>query len=80
MELWQEMMWKLLRKQEIKIVFPQLTDINKLIEKECYKALKKISEIIKDNTLKDEECFRQIEEIVCVFEDIGNSGGNRHDF
>ncbi len=80
MDLWQEIMCRLLQYQDIKITFPQAPDISKLFEMECYKALKKISEIIKNKELDDKECFMQIEEIVCLFEKLGSSGGNRHDF
>ena len=80
MELWQEIMCKLFQQREINIVIPQITDINKIFEMECYKALEKISKIIKNRDLDDKECFMEIEKIVCVFEGIGSNGGNRHDF
>ena len=50
------------------------------IETESYKALQKIKEIIQDSSLDDKECFMKIEEIVCIFEALGGSVGNRHDF
>ena len=40
----------------------------------------RIKEIIEDDTLDDPECFMKIEEIVCVLEEVGSSGGIRHDF
>lgn len=55
-------------------------DISKIVEDECYKALQKIKSIIHDDSLKDAECFMKIEEIVCTLEQIGSSGGGRHDF
>ena len=52
----------------------------KLFEKECYKSLKKIKEILEDNSLDDKECFDRIESIVCLFEKMGVDCGTRHDF
>ena len=50
------------------------------IEGICYKTLEKIKAIIQDDSLNDAQCFMKIEEIVCAFEEIGSSGGSRHDF
>lgn len=47
---------------------------------QCYKSLEEIRDIIKNNTLEYEECFIKIEKIVCLLEDIGSSGNERHDF
>ena len=80
MELWQEILANILEKQEVKISFPQAPNMEKLFEKECYKALKRISEIIKNKDVDDEECFMRIEAIICELEKIGSSGGSRHDF
>ena len=51
-----------------------------LIERRCYRALQKIKAIIEDDRLDDKECFQKIEEIICVFEEVGSNGGIRHDF
>ena len=69
-------------KQKFQVSFPELinTDVTTIVELECYKALGKIKAILKDDALADSECFRQIEEIVCIFEELGSCGGNRHDF
>lgn len=45
-----------------------------------YKALEKIRAILADDALSDAECFRKIEAIVCVLEELGGDGGVRHDF
>lgn len=45
-----------------------------------YKALEKIRAILADDALSDAECFRKIEAIVCVLEELGSDGGGRHDF
>lgn len=50
------------------------------VEMECFHALAKIKSILEDDSLRDEECFEQIEEIICIFEDLGSGCGNRHDF
>ena len=52
----------------------------KIVEGKCYQALKKIKEILEDHTLEDEECFKQIEGVVCVLEELGSNAGDRHDF
>lgn len=50
------------------------------IEGICYKTLEKIRNIVQDDSLDDVQCFMKIEEIICALEEIGSSGGNRHDF
>ena len=47
------------------------------VELESYEALKMIKTVIEDEKLTDFEC---IEEIVCIFEEIGSDGGKRHYF
>ena len=44
------------------------------------RALRNIQEILADVTLDDPECFHRIEAIGAVREDMGLSGGGRHDF
>ncbi|MBP3304502.1 MAG: hypothetical protein J6L24_00895 [Oscillospiraceae bacterium] len=81
MELYKEILAHALMYGEVKVTFPnQNLDISQIIEGECYKALQKIKAIIEDDSLEDKECFTQIEEIVCVFEELGSNGGIRHDF
>ena len=82
MELYQEILCRVLANEKIQVSFPELinTDVTKIVELECYKALRKIKAIIEDDTLADSECFQQIEEIVCAFEELGSGGGSRHDF
>ncbi|MBO7150814.1 MAG: hypothetical protein J6V82_03595 [Clostridia bacterium] len=80
MELWKEMLYDLLRTERIMLVFPQIGDINHLLEDKCYQALCEIKEILADYTLSDEECFHRIEAIVCLLEELGSSGEGRHDF
>lgn len=44
------------------------------------RALRRIQEIVADETLSDRECFGKIETIVSLLEDLGLSCGGRHDF
>ena len=44
------------------------------------RALRRIQEIVADDTLSDPECFWKIEAIVTVLEDLGLFCGGRHDF
>lgn len=81
MELYKEILAQILSQQNVEIIFPDLhMDAKQIVEMECYKALQKIKAIIEDDSLGDNDCFKKIEEIVCVFEGIGSSGGGRHDF
>lgn len=82
MELYQEILCHVLANEKIQISFPNLInpDVTKIVELECYKALGKIKAILEDDALADSECFQQIEEIICTFEELGSGGGNRHDF
>ena len=54
--------------------------IKEIAETECFKALQKIKAVVEDDSLSDVECFYRIEEIVRIFEEMGSSAGNRHDF
>lgn len=82
MELYQEILRHILAEEKIQVSFPELTDSDstKIVELECYRALRKIKAILEDDSLEDSECFYRIEEIVCVFEDLGSDCGSRHDF
>lgn len=81
MELYKEILVQILSQQNAKLLFPDLhLNAEQIVETECYKALQKIKAVIEDSSLDDESCFRKIEEIVCIFETLGSSGGGRHDF
>ena len=82
MELYQEILRHILADEKIQVSFLELTDsdVTKIVELECYRALRKIKAILEDDSLEDSECFYQIEEIVCVFEGLGSDCGSRHDF
>ena len=55
-------------------------EIEKLFEKECYRILERIKNILEDYSLDDKECFERIENIVCTFEELSESCGSRHVF
>ncbi len=80
MELLQELFIDFLKSEHFKIKFAEEFDLEHIIEKECYKVLRKIKEILRDGELDDFDCFSKIEEIVCLFENIGIDCGGRHDF
>ena len=81
MELYKEILAHALSYGEVKITFQgQSPDIAQIVEGECYKALQKIKAIICDDSLEDSECFMKIEEIICLFEQLGIHCGTRHDF
>ena len=81
MQLSTEILSHLLSQCSAEILFPGLElKASEIIEIRSYCALKKIQEILKDDTLSDPECFQKIEAIVGVFESIGASCGTRHDF
>ena len=83
MELYEEILLNALRNERtnVEITFPNLTiDAEKIVGAASYGALIGIQHILKDDSLSDEDCFRKIEEIVRVFERLGSSCGNRHDF
>ena len=50
-----------------------------IVAGDSYKALE-IRAILADDALSDAECFRKIEAIVCILEELGGDGGGRHDF
>ena len=81
MDLYMELLREILYKAPVQVTFPNLTvNQTELLNSISYQALCKIRDIVRDDSLRDDECFKQIEAIVCVLESIGSDGGNRHDF
>lgn len=81
MEFYKEILSKILENESIQVDFPNLKiSATEILESESYKALQKIKAVIENDSLEDSECFAKIEEIIRVFEKMGASGGNRHDF
>lgn len=80
MDLYEEILAHCLRRQDVQVIFPNLQmNAKEIVEMECYRALKEIRDIIRNDAYSDEECFMRMEEIVCVLEGIGSGGGVRHD-
>ena len=80
MDLYAEILVNALRYGKIEVTFPGGANLNDIIERTCYTALRDITEIIRNPELDDPECFRKIEAIVETLESAGISGGPRHDF
>lgn len=81
MELYKQILWTALQKEEYQQNLPGIAiNAAEIIQLECYKALKKIKEIIEDESLEDPECFIKIEEIVYLFDTMGINDSDRHDF
>ena len=81
MELYREILVHALTRQDTSDSSSDLLCmLSQIVETTCYNALQKIKAIIHDDSLEDRECFLKMEEIICVLEEIGSNGGNRHDF
>ena len=79
MKLYTEILANYLSQENAQIVFPNLKlNANEIVELQCYEALRRIKDILDDDTLEDDECFLKIEEIIRTFKDLGSNGGNRH--
>ena len=78
MELYKEILAKVLSQEETHVTFSDLQlNANEIIKEQCYMALQEIKAIIETDDLSDFEC---VEAIVRVFEKLGSDGGSRHDF
>ena len=81
MELWTEILAHHLAAEQAQIVFPNLKiSTSAIVEGECYRALKKIKQILEDDSLNDPECFLKIDAIVSVLECLGSDAGRRHNY
>ena len=70
MELYKEILTKVLEKEKIEVTFPELNiDVKEIVELKCYDMLMKIKAVLEDQNLNDAECFEKIEKIVCIFEE-----------
>ena len=81
MELYEQILMQAFSPEHIQETVRDLSlSAKDLIEMRSYQALRKIKQIIDDDMIEDDSCFEQIEQIICVFEEIGSNGGLRHDF
>lgn len=79
-KLYKEVLVNVLSKEEVNVTFPQLSDsMDKIVELNVINMLEQIVGIIREEDLSDVDCFNKIEEIVCLLEKNGISGGLRHD-
>lgn len=53
------------------------TELAEIVNLKALETLQKIKTVLENDRLSDFEC---VEEIVCIFQNIGSDGGNRHDF
>ena len=81
MELFTQLFIKALEGRKVEVRFPDAElDLAEKIESVSLATLRRIREIVMDDTLNDAECFKKIEEIVCTYEQPGIHCGVRHDF
>lgn len=81
MELYRDILYAILEKEDWKIILPKENcKLDDAIEMRCYQALAEIKNILENDALTDAECFLRIEKIICVFEKLGNGIEGRHDF
>ncbi len=81
MELYKEMLINILEKENVSVEFKNCKiNPTEIVNLAYYRALCDIKAILQDNSLTDKECFAKIEQIIVLFESIGSSGGDRHDF
>ena len=81
MELFTQLFIKALEGRKVEVRFPDAElDLAEKIESVSLATLRRIREIVMDDTLDDAECFKKIEEIVCTYEQPGIHCGVRHDF
>ena len=81
MELYRDMLCRILETEEFEILLPKWNmKVEKMMELKCYQALQEIKRILEDDELDDEDCFDIIERIISVFEKLGSGIHDRHDF
>ncbi|MCL2565214.1 MAG: hypothetical protein FWE24_05310 [Defluviitaleaceae bacterium] len=78
MELFKDILTRILESEEIHVVFPnlELSSTNILVEMKSFETLQKIKATLENSGFTDFQC---IEEIIFIFEETG-SGINRHDW
>ena len=80
MDLYKEHWVHILSHSDVRVTFPDIQlPVSEIVEVQSYLALQRIKKIIEDDSLTDANRFAKIEAIVSVFEELGSSGGSRHD-
>ena len=79
MKLWRDLLISGLQNESCTFDYIDDKLLKEIIEKQCYKALLQIKNIVDDENLSDKDCFNKIEEIICALEK-NNIFCNRHDF
>ena len=81
MELYRDILYRILEFEEFEILLPKWKmNVEEMMEMKCYQALQEIKKILEDDELDDAECFESIEKIISVFEKLGSGIKERHDF
>ena len=80
MDLIYELLVSYFREERDKNTITKALNFEQIVEKQCYKILSEIKNIIQDEKVEDNDCFDKIEKIVCLFESYGIDFGTRHDF
>lgn len=76
MELWEQIM----KRASMANIHDSDLELSKVLLSACYVALEKIREVLSDASIEDDDCFTRIENIVCIYEQLGSECGARHDF
>ena len=79
MELWRELIISGLQNESAEFDIINDEILIDILENKSYKVLQQIKQTLDDETLKDEDCFIMIEEILKVLEG-NNIFCDRHDF
>lgn len=73
MELYKEILIKVLSNSKIEIEFPHLEiSAAEIVEIKAYKALKRIKQVLVCREVEKQDSLREIEEIIRVFEILGS--------
>lgn len=80
MELWQELLYHMVKNETLEIHFPQAEKLHEVLESKCYQILQEIKTVLEDDTLNDQECFIKIEKMIRIFENADSRITSRHDF
>ena len=65
MELYKEILTHVLSHEQVQVSFPNLKiDAQKIVETAAYMALRNIKEIIHDESLEDDECFKKLKPLL----------------